>query len=388
VLVDEGIFVANVFGNNQQNDPNRIITVNPVEVHVEKSGLTAGELPDDPTEGIDGQTLYEIRQYTARAEAAAETATNASASALTYAQNAGSSASNASVYASNAATSAEAAAGSAASAAEDAQALDDAVQTVEEMIDGLAPLNSPAFIGTPTAPTPANGDNSTRIATTSYVQGELNSITIESDDVVAMTGYSKPLATSAISSSDTLNEAIGKLEKAWENVDAQFADYATLNDLDDYVELTSASYIKGASVSGDTLTLTKGDDTTVAYTPDIPTKVSDLTNDSGYATTTYVDTATTNAISGLVASAPTALDTLEELANALGDDPNFATTVATQIGTKVTTGSADYLKSASVSGRELTLTKGNDTTVTFAKDAVYMAHDSNGHLCVYYGRTI
>jgi hypothetical protein len=51
----------------------------------------------------------------------------------------------------------------------------------------------------------------------------------------------------------------------------------------------------------------------------------------GYATQTYVNTA----ISNLVDAAPTTLDTLNELAAALGDDPNFATTVATSIGTKL-----------------------------------------------------
>ena len=51
----------------------------------------------------------------------------------------------------------------------------------------------------------------------------------------------------------------------------------------------------------------------------------------GLATETYVD----NKVAGLVDSAPTTLDTLNELAAALGDDPNFATTVATQIGNKV-----------------------------------------------------
>lgn len=40
-------------------------------------------------------------------------------------------------------------------------------------------------------------------------------------------------------------------------------------------------------------------------------------------------------ISELVDSAPETLDTLWELANALGNDPNFATTVTTQIGKKV-----------------------------------------------------
>lgn len=51
----------------------------------------------------------------------------------------------------------------------------------------------------------------------------------------------------------------------------------------------------------------------------------------GLATETYVD----NKVASLVDSAPGTLDTLNELAQALGDDPNFATTVATQIGNKV-----------------------------------------------------
>lgn len=49
---------------------------------------------------------------------------------------------------------------------------------------------------------------------------------------------------------------------------------------------------------------------------------------NGLATETYVD----EKVAGLVDSAPTTLDTLNELAAALGDDPNFATTIVTQIG--------------------------------------------------------
>jgi hypothetical protein len=52
---------------------------------------------------------------------------------------------------------------------------------------------------------------------------------------------------------------------------------------------------------------------------------------SGYATETYVD----NAVSDLVDTAPATLDTLNELAAALGDDPNFATTVTNSIATKL-----------------------------------------------------
>jgi hypothetical protein len=49
------------------------------------------------------------------------------------------------------------------------------------------------------------------------------------------------------------------------------------------------------------------------------------------ATQNYV----TTAVSNLVASAPSTLDTLNELATALGNDANFATTVTTSIGTKL-----------------------------------------------------
>ena len=55
------------------------------------------------------------------------------------------------------------------------------------------------------------------------------------------------------------------------------------------------------------------------------------TNTTQLATTAFVQTA----VSGLVGSAPETLDTLNELAAALGDDPNFATTVSNQIGAKL-----------------------------------------------------
>jgi hypothetical protein len=56
-----------------------------------------------------------------------------------------------------------------------------------------------------------------------------------------------------------------------------------------------------------------------------------ITSLSGYATESYVNTQ----VSNLVDSAPGTLDTLNELAAALGDDPNFATTVTNSIATKL-----------------------------------------------------
>ena len=54
-------------------------------------------------------------------------------------------------------------------------------------------------------------------------------------------------------------------------------------------------------------------------------------NSTKVATTAYVETAVAN----LVASAPTALNTLDELAAALNDDASFSTTVTNSIATKL-----------------------------------------------------
>ena len=54
-------------------------------------------------------------------------------------------------------------------------------------------------------------------------------------------------------------------------------------------------------------------------------------NSAKVATTAYADTAITN----LVASAPAALNTLNELAAAMGDDSNFSTTVTNSLATKM-----------------------------------------------------
>lgn len=57
------------------------------------------------------------------------------------------------------------------------------------------------------------------------------------------------------------------------------------------------------------------------------TKVSELLNDSGFQTEAEVEAA----IQRIIGSAPGVLDTLEEIAKALGDDPNFATTITQKL---------------------------------------------------------
>lgn len=68
---------------------------------------------------------------------------------------------------------------------------------------------------------------------------------------------------------------------------------------------------------------------TFTGTPLVPTAAAG-TNTTQAASTAFVSTAVAN----LVASAPGLLDTLDELAAALGDDPNFATTITTALSAK------------------------------------------------------
>ena len=141
--------------------------------------------------------------------------------------------------------------------------------------------------------------------------------------------------------------------------------------------------------------------------------VSELINDAGYATTGYVDQAEADAIStasadattkanaalasanaytdqevaALVDSSPATLDTLNELAAALGDDPNFATTVSGQIGTAQSTADTALTNANAALAKDPTLTLTGDASgsATFtnlgnATLTVTVADDSHNHV--------
>ena len=88
---------------------------------------------------------------------------------------------------------------------------------------------------------------------------------------------------------------------------------------------TGSSSFNNVTING-SLDMNAGSSATI-------TGLSAPVNGSDAATKTYVDTA----ISGLIDSAPGTLDTLNELAAALGDDPNFAASVTTSLAGKLAT---------------------------------------------------
>jgi hypothetical protein len=71
------------------------------------------------------------------------------------------------------------------------------------------------------------------------------------------------------------------------------------------------------------------DSPTFTGTPTAPTAATD-DNSTALATTEFVAAA----VAALVNASPATLDTLKELADALGDDPNFATTITAALGLK------------------------------------------------------
>ena len=93
-------------------------------------------------------------------------------------------------------------------------------------------------------------------------------------------------------------------------------------------------------------------------------------SDTKLATQKATKTAIAAAIAALVASSPGTLDTLDELAAALGDDPNFATTIATNIGLKAAKASnLSDLASATTALTNLGLSANGKSLVTAANYA-------------------
>jgi len=95
-------------------------------------------------------------------------------------------------------------------------------------------------------------------------------------------------------------------------------------------------------------------------------------NDTTPATTAYVTTALAN----MVDSAPSTLNTLNELAAALGDDANFSTTVTNNIATKLPltggtlTGALTMNVSPTVNNARLLVQRANDdSSIAFANNA-------------------
>ena len=100
----------------------------------------------------------------------------------------------------------------------------------------------------------------------------------------------------------------------------------------------------------------------------------------GFATESYVD----SGIANLVNSAPEALDTLYELANALGNDANFATSISTLIGRSYDQANAAYdeANSKTVAADLTTANVAEDTNLYFTNDRAISAFTAGDNITI------
>ncbi len=196
-------------------------------------------------------------------------------------------------------------------------------------LGGFLPKNNAAMTGVPTAPTAAGGTNTTQVATTAFVQA-------------AITSFGAGDMTKAVY--DTVNR--GYVDRAvladtapWAGITgkpATFAPSAHSHVIADVTGLQTALDDK-APLASPALT----------GTPTAPTPTN-VDNSTKLATTAFVKAV----IGDLIASSPTALDTLNELAAALGNDPNFATTINNGLAAKLAKASnlSDLVDAAAARG--------------------------------------
>ena len=174
-----------------------------------------------------------------------------------------------------------------------------------------------------------SGITSAMIADGTIVNGDISSS--------AAIAYSKLALTGAITSNDIANDTIvdGDINTAANIAWTKIAPSAT-------VSATELGYLDGVTSSIQTQIDSKLATATASSTyapiaspaltgvPTAPTAAAN-TNTTQIATTAYVQTE----LADLVASAPAALDTLNELAAALGNDASFSTTVTNSIAAKL-----------------------------------------------------
>ncbi|EDL3512101.1 phage tail protein, partial [Salmonella enterica subsp. enterica serovar Newport] len=144
---------------------------------------------------------------------------------------------------------------------------------------------SPVLTGIPEAPTAPAGSNTNQIANTAFVQAV----------ILGLIGGSPETLSTLKKIADAINN------------DPNFS--TTISN-----ELALKAPLDSPSLTG---------------APSAPTAPED-TNNTQIATTAFVR----RAISALVGSAPETLDTINEIATALGNDPNFATTMLNALGGK------------------------------------------------------
>jgi predicted anti-sigma-YlaC factor YlaD len=251
-----------------------------------------------------------------------------------------------------------------------------AVSALTNVVGTKAPLDSPTFTGTPKAPTPTSGDNTTQIATTEFVSGAISDTKkwvndnygngksqVNADwsatsgvaqilnkpttvagygitDVYSKTDVDTALSAKAPISSPTFTGTpIAPTADSSTNTDQIATTKFVAGAISDTKKWVSDNYNNQPQVNSD-WSATSG----VAQILNKPTTVSGYGITDAYTKTdvdnkdtstlssakSYTDTA----IANLVNSAPSTLDTLKEIADQLSKDESTVSALTNVVGTK------------------------------------------------------
>ncbi|WP_435988206.1 head decoration protein [Sulfitobacter sp. SH22] len=190
------------------------------------------------------------------------------------------------------------------------------VDGLQAALDAKASLASPGLTGTPTAPTAASSTNTVQIATTAFVQ-----------QAIVDFGPGDMLKSSYDADNDGKVDAAEVADAApWAGITGKPTSFTPASHSHPISQVTSLQAALNAKAALASPALTG--------TPTAPTATAG-TNTTQIASTAFVAAA----IGALIDAAPGAMDTLNELAAALGDDPNFATTVTNALAGKLASAS-------------------------------------------------
>ena len=282
--------------------------------------------------------------------------------------------------------------------------------TTQTALNLKADLASPALTGTPSAPTAPTGANTTQLATTAYVRGEIVGLTKSDVGLSAVdntTDAAKPVSSATQTALDLKANlasptftgtvtgvsksmvGLGDVDNTADSAKPISTAAQTALDLKIASATAASTYapIASPTFTGTVSGVTKshvglGDVDNTADSakpvssaaqaaldlkaplaspaltgvPTAPTAAA-ATNTTQVATTAYVR----GEVAALVNSAGATLDTLGEIATALGNDANLSTTLTTSIGLKAPLASPTFTGTVTVAASGVAFTDGTQT---------------------------
>ena len=227
--------------------------------------------------------------------------------------------------------------------------------SIQTQIDTKAPLASPTFTGTVTLP--ANTITQSMMSDDSVGTAEIIASSVTSSELAIDSVTEAKIADGAVTSAKIANATIvnGDISASAEIATSKISGLDTALGL--LAPIASPTFT--GTVSGITKTMVglgSADNTADTAKPVSTAQASAIATAKAEA----IADATAQ-VTALVTGAPAAMDTLDELAAALGDDANFASSVTTSLGLKAPLASPTFTGTVTVAASGVAFTDGTQT---------------------------